>query len=53
MMNKDEAFRILELLKDVDFSYAVTLDSILGQIRTVQLDLLNKALKTLVKEFND
>lgn len=53
VMNKDEAYRILELLKDVDFNYAVPSASTLGHVRANQLELLGKALDTLVKEYNE
>lgn len=52
-MNKDEAFRILEILKDIDFNYPVPLASTLNSIRVYQLNLLGKALNVLTKEFNE
>lgn len=49
MMTKDEALKYIELLKYVDFSVRVLLDSPMGSIMTSQLKLLQKAYETMVR----
>lgn len=49
-MDKEEAWKIVELLKDIDWSSTVLPNTTLWEIRFSQLNLLNMAYKKLLKE---